>query len=280
MARKSRRGGNRAAIRRLQAKAYRANGWLFGSLGLLVVGPILACAGINIGDVVGIACCFVGIFSPFVALGGFLLMVGDRSRWNRALGFAREGDDLGLDYAEEPGRGAAAFLRNCATIGEADHELSRNRLEGTYRGRRVRVMDYRSGYGKSNVIYRTTIVWDGEARGVPRLALVPRGWRRKLAEAVGAGGGSIRLSGEREFNDAYVLQGADADAVAACFSDELIGLCLRERSLVVEALDGSLLVYWDGDEFAPADLRDRLSTALGVLRLLAPADDAGGDDDG
>lgn len=279
MARKSRRGGTRGAIRRLEQKAFRANAGLFGSLGLLVGGPILACGGVNVfgADGAGIVCCFVGIFSPFVALGGFLLMGGDRSRWNRALGFAREGGDLGLDYTEEPGRSAAAFLRDCATIGEADHELSRNRLEGTYRGRRVRVMDYRSGYGKSNVIYRTTIVWDGEARGVPRLVLYPRGWRRKLAEAVGAGGASIRLSGERDFNDAYVLQGPDADAVAACFSDELIGLCLRERSLVVEALDGSLLVYWDGDEFPPAELRDRLETARRVLTLLAPTD---ADDDG
>jgi len=279
MARKSRRGGNRAAIRRLEGKAYKANGWLIASLVLLVVGPILACAGINIGDMVGIACCFIGMFSPFVALGGLLLMGGDRARWNRALGFAREGDDLGLDYTEEPGRSAAAFLRSCATIGDAEHELARNRLEGTYRGRRVRVMDYRSGYGGSNVVARTTIVWDGEARGVPRLALYPRGWRRKLAEAVGAGGGSIRVAGERAFNDAYVLQGVDADAVAACFTDELIGLCLEERALVVEALDGSLLVYWDGEEFSPGELRDRLATALRVLRLLAPRDEPEPDDD-
>ncbi|QDU22670.1 hypothetical protein [Urbifossiella limnaea] len=270
MARKSR--GTRAAIRRLERKAYRANGWLIASLSFLVVGPLMACGGVNVfgSDGPGICCCFVGIFSPFVALGGLLLMGGDRARWNRALGFARAGDDLGLDYTEEPGRSAAAFLRGCATIGDAEHELRRNRLEGSYRGRRVRVMDYRSGYGGSNVVARTTIVWDGEARGVPRLALYPRGWRQKLADAVGAGGGSIRLAGEREFNDAYVLQGTDADAVAACFTDELIGVCLEERSLVVEALDGSLLVYWDGEEFPPADLPDRLATALRVLKLLAP----------
>jgi hypothetical protein len=274
MARKGRRGGNRAAVRRLRRYATRANVWFFTWLGVLVGGPVLACAGITIGDVPGVVCCFAGMFSPFVALGGILLVVGDRGRWNRAVGFAEAGDALGLDYTEEPGRSAAAFLRGCATIGDAEHELLRNRLEGAYRGRRVQVMDYRSGYGGSNVVRRTTIVWAGEAAGVPRFALYPRGWRRKLAEAAGAGGGSVRVRGAREFNDAYVLQGDPAADVAACFTGQLIDLCLEERSLVVEALDGSLLVYWDGEEFPPRDLRDRLRVAYRMLNLLAPREEA------
>lgn len=280
MPRKSRRGSgsNRAAIRRLRGYAVRANTWFFVWIGVLVGGPVVACAGINIGDMLGIACCFAGMFSPFVALGGMFLMVGDRGRWNRALGFAEEGDDLDLDYTEEPGRGAAAFLRGCATIGDADHELLRNRLEGRFRGRRMQVMDYRSGYGKSSVAYRTTIVWDGEAGGVPRFALFPRGWRRRLAEAVGLGGSSIRLRGERQFNDAYTLLGADPDEVAACFGEDLVNLCVRERGIVIEARDGSLLVYWDGEEFPPRQLADRLAVAYRVLRLLVP-DDGGADAD-
>jgi hypothetical protein len=276
MARKARRGGNRAAIRRLRGYATRANAWFVAWLVVLVGGPVAACGGVNLfgSNGAGIACCFVGLFSPFVALGGILLMVGDRGRWNRAVGFAEEGDALGLDYTEEPGRAAAAFLRSCATIGDAEHELLRNRLEGVFRGRRVQVMDYRSGYGGSNVVRRTTIVWPGEAAGVPRFALYPRGWRRKLAEAVGAGGGSVRVRGAREFNDAYVLQGHPADEVAACFTGGLIDLCLEERSLVVEALDGSLLVYWDGEEFPPRELRDRLRVAYRVLDWLAPREEA------
>ncbi|MBN9520388.1 hypothetical protein J0H58_17975, partial [bacterium] len=97
MPRKPRRGGsNRAAIRRLRGYANRANGWFFGWLGVLIGGPVLSCGGVNVfgADTVGIFCCFFGLLSPFVALGGLMLMVGDRGRWNRALGFAEEGDDL------------------------------------------------------------------------------------------------------------------------------------------------------------------------------------------
>ena len=75
MPRKSRRGGsNRAAIRRLRGYAVRANTWFFVWIGVLVGGPVVACAGINIGDMLGIACCFAGMFSPFVALGGMFLL--------------------------------------------------------------------------------------------------------------------------------------------------------------------------------------------------------------
>jgi hypothetical protein len=284
MPRRSRRGrddANRAAVRRLRGYANRAKGWLVAWVVVLVGGPVVSCGGVRAfgADGPGIFCCFLGIFSPFVALGGLLLMGGDRGRWARALGLAEEGDDLGLSYTEKPGRAKAAFLRSCATVGDADHELLRNRLSGRFRGRRVVVMDYRSGYGKSSVEYRTTVVWEGEARGVPRFALYPRGWRRRLAEAVGLADGAIHLSGERRFNDAYTLLGGDADGVAACFTDELIELCLRERSLVLEVLDGSLLVFWDGTEFPPAELHERLSIAHRVLRLLTPVSDPPEDDE-
>ncbi len=89
-------------------------------------------------------------------------------------------------------------------------------------------------------------------------------------------GTSIRIRGERQFNDEYTLLGGDADEVAACFGEELVNLCVRERNLVLEARDGSLLVHWDGEEFPPRELADRLAVSLRVLRLLAP--DEGGAD--
>ena len=42
--------------------------------------------------------------------------------------------------------------------------------------------------------------------------------------------------------------------------------------VVLEVRDGSLLVYWAGEEIPPREPRDRLATAHRVLRLLAPAD--------
>ncbi|MBN9523799.1 hypothetical protein J0H58_35695 [bacterium] len=121
----------------------------------------------------------------------------------------------------------------------------------------------------------TLLLYDDPGLGVR--FLYPRGWRQRLAEAVGLGGTTIRIRGERQFNDEYTLLGGDADEVAACFGEELVALCLRERNLVLEARDGSLLVYWDGEEFPPRELADRLAVAYRVLRLLAPPDDAADD---
>jgi hypothetical protein len=264
---------NRKEIDRVKKKRSRAVGWFIFWLSSI---PAMFCGGCGLAMIirnqtVQATLGMVALLGPFVGLGGVLLMLGDRSRYTRALALARQADDLDLIYIEQPKGSEHAFLNNFVLLQDPTNDYALNFMTGTYEGARVAILDYSCawGHGKwARRIAQTVFVFQDALDGITELVMCPKGLFDKLAEGIGLGGKPIAVAAKKEFNNRYGVYSAERKAAADVFTSELVEICLEEKNLVLEVNGRSLLVYWSDTYVRPNELPDRLETAFGILRHL------------
>lgn len=264
---------NFAAIRNLRRRKAIVQSAFYGSIAFM---PLSCLGGCGIGALIkheNTAMIFyaIGILAPFVGLGAMMLMWGDRGRYGRSFELAQQAYGLGLLYTEKPSADQTRVVDAFDVFRDHDHEAARDHLAGERAGMPIVIMDYSCAWGHGKwayVIDQTVIILENAAPDAPDLLVYPRGLLGKLKQAIGLESKPIKLPGEEEFNDAYGLYAADADAAAALFTSELTALCTKEDDLVIEVSDGSVLVYWTNTRFPPKELKGRLGRAITIAVLL------------
>jgi hypothetical protein len=206
---------------------------------------------------------------PFVGLGGAILMLGDRSRYRRALAVARVGEEMGMTYTEKPQAAQYAWLRDLQRFRASPRKTAAfNLLEGQAGVGDVSILDYAFtvGSGRYSRTYDQTVVALHDAvPDVPDFQLYPGGWFKWLSRMLGEG--QVRLRGQPEFNQNFVLRG-DPHDVTTCFTDEVIDVCLQRKEMTVEVSGGTLVVARMDRKADPQDYADLLTWALNLAAAL------------
>jgi hypothetical protein len=218
------------------------------------------------------------IFGPFVGLGGMILMLGDRGRYVRSVDLALEADELGMAFREKPSRRQIGEVSGFLAFQDHTDEHARNSLEGEHKSTTLLIMDYNCSWGtgtSAQVTLQTVFVFPDSLPEAPDLLLYPRGLLDKMAEAVGLRKRPIAIAGEKQMNKEYGLYTDREKKAVALFSPDVVDVCLEERTLVLEINRGTLLVFWSDTYVKPAELHDRLATALRLKKLLAAGERTG-----
>jgi hypothetical protein len=213
-----------------------------------------------------------GLLLPFVGLGGMLLMLGDRSRYKRSLTVAEQADRMGLSFTEVPAKAEYARLRQLPVFDEATKDDARNLVTGQLGGVALLAADYSYAIGTgryANASTQTVLALPGAAEGLPRFLLVPRRWTDRLAKLLG--GRAIELPGRPEFNKQFTLGGLNAAAIAACFTQEAVQLCLEGKDLTAQTGEGMLVVHRENQFVDPAEYERLAAWAARLARALRPA---------
>jgi hypothetical protein len=265
--------GNSEEIARLRKRQNLARALFFGSIAFI---PLSCFGGCGLAMLIHHETTqaifgMVGLFAPFIGLGGLILMWSDRGRYGRSLDLALLADKLGLAFTEHPPKKQMGLLKQLQVFHEPTSQAARNSLAGDYKNASVVIMDYSCAWGRGRfayVIAQTVFVFPDEAPEAPDLILYPKGLFSKLVEAVGLQGRPIPVPGEKQLNKEYGLYSEEADAAAARFTSAMAEACLQENKLVLEVSRGDVLVYWMEQYIKPGELQARLATALKLTRLL------------
>jgi hypothetical protein len=260
-------------VARIRKKRNLTRIFFFGSIGFMALSCLGGCglAMLISNDTAKAVFGITGLLGPFVGLGGMILMWSDRSRYDRSLDLAREAEELDLDYREQPTKKQLAEVDGLQVFHDHTDDFARNCLDGEYKKTPLLVMDYNCSWGRGKsayVIMQTVIVFPDALPDVPDLLLYPRGLLDKLADAVGLGGRPIPIPGEKEMNKEYGLYSEREKKAAELFTPEVADACLDERKIVLEVNRGTMLVYWYETYIKPAELEDRLATAMRLKKLL------------
>lgn len=273
---------NRKSIDDVQQRYYRAEAIFFGSMLLMPLGFICPC-GLAMYGPPGLAPVFgiAGLLLPFVGLGGVLLMLGDRSRYRRALRLARLADELDLAHTYQPRKKDLAFVDPFLLLGmsrAADTEQGYNLLRGEWKGLPLQAVDYffasPSLSGENTVASQQTVaVFTQGFKHLPNLVIAPQTWLDRVQKKLlGSGPGKgFKVPGEEEFSSLFLVAGMDRKAILASLSEELIDLFLEDRYLSLEVRDGMLLLFRRETVIRDGDYEEWLKQVGRVAKLLRQA---------
>lgn len=265
---------NAAAIARLRFRRILVLTLFVSFIALMPLGLVCPCGiAIAIRNMVpqGVVVTFgvLAFILPIVGLAGTMLMGIDIGRYGRKLAVAQKIDELGMAYTEWPKQKQYAFARAIRLFQERTFDSATNFFEGKYRGYRVTGVDYSYswGVGRYQAAYTQTVVLLHDAvTGVPNFVLSPRGMLDRIAPWLN--NDRIELKGEKEFNKQFALSGTRRDGIAACFTPELIDLCLEDAALSIETYSGDLIVCRQGKEMAAGGYEPLLDLAVQIAEVL------------
>ncbi|HEY7315449.1 MAG TPA: hypothetical protein VH643_39330 [Gemmataceae bacterium] len=266
---------NKVAIEDLRRRYNRLRIWLFIFLALMPLG----CAGpltllALIPGLPKTAFVITSFALPVVGLAGTLLMGGDRSIVKRALAGAQQAERMGLHFSQYTGGVAEAKRwQSLQMFGGADeHDSGGNLLWGEIDGERISFEDYVFvlGMGQNRSSHsRTLITLPEAARGLPDFLLTPNDWREKLSKLLGDR--TIDFSNEPAFARQFTVRGPAPDAVRACFSPEVIELCMADKHLIAEVQNGVLAIRPHGKLSHPKSYPELANHAVRLAKALRNA---------
>jgi hypothetical protein len=263
-------GDNSAVIASLVQRRRRARAWLIGFLVLMPVGCVGPFSLFSVAPKSMQTPLFIAALAlPLVGLAGAILMLGDRSKYRRALALAEEGQALGLRLVEKPAKPEHERLQSLRLFGHADtHVGGWNLLGGPVEGVRAAALDYAfvlgAGQGKKTV-EQTVFLLNGAASGVPNFIAYPRSWRDSVSRVLGQR--YAEVPGQPAFNQQFAVPGEDGAALTR-FTPEAVQLLLEQKDFAVEAQHGVLAAcrygkYADAGDYGPIfQWMTRLAEAL------------------
>jgi hypothetical protein len=233
---------NAKVITDLNRRRLRAKRWFLVFVALIPTGCVAIFVALIFFPGITQSPAVIGVvLSPFVGLGGTLLMLGDRSRYKRAIASAEQGSRMGLTFIEKPKKTEYAWMRSLKCFRKPDAPVAVwNVLVGQAGGLPLSILDsgYVLGLDRNKQVFQQTVYLLGNLAGVPDFVLYPRTWLDKIGAVLSDC--CVELPGNAAFNKQFALRG-DQSSVSRCYGPDLIDLCLAEKDITVEAHEGRLL---------------------------------------
>ena len=180
--------------------------------------------------------------------------------------------DLGFDFAPADAAALPEEFAGYWLFAHGDTKRSSNHFRGTTADLDVLIFDYRytTGHGKNRQTHQQTIVRFRHAElDLPRFTLRPESFWHKVGALFGAS--DINFDSHPGFSKAYLLKGNREDAIRALFSEPVLDYFQERRGLCVEANDGDLLFYRDGERAKIDRYREFLEEGFEVFGLFRAA---------
>ncbi|MBX3418637.1 MAG: hypothetical protein KF851_13615 [Pirellulaceae bacterium] len=186
----------------------------------------------------------------------------------RAEALEAAANELGLAYLPlDPGR-LRAIRSKFALFGKGGVQLAKNVIVGDTEEVQIVIFDYQfeTGSGNNKQTHRQTVaVIDSDRLRLPSFTMRPENFLDKFGGILGFE--DIDFDTHPRFSDAFVLQGAEPEAIRRVFSTEVMDYFSDRPDLYVELVPGSLLLYRRSQR-KPEDLRTFLAEAYQVYGLL------------
>jgi len=270
---------NESILEDLRRRVWRANLWRYFFIILMPVGLIVPCVigmllgkanpnaqGFTLAQAFGIA----ALALPIVGLAGWLLLGGDRKKYQEALAAAEEADALGYDFSEQPSKRLLKQLRSFRMFNDADDHAGMNCVSGK-RGKSFALLEYRTAYHgaitpyDTKITMQTVVVVFGLDKDLPAFRLGPKTWLSKLLEVFGAR--TIELPDQQTFNRKFIVCGDHADSIRQAVTPEVVERMLESEG-TLEVYDGALLFYRHNHLVEPQDYQDFIGEALRLAKTL------------
>ena len=263
----------------LRRRVRRANLWRYFFIILMPIGFIVPCVigmllgkanpnaqGFTLAQAFGIA----ALALPIVGLAGWLLLGGDRKKYQEALAAAEQADALGCDFSEQPPNGLLKQLRSFRMFHDADDHAGMNCVSGK-KGKSFALLEYRTAYHADitprdiKINMQTVVVVSGLDKELPDFRLGPRTWLSKLLEVFEAR--TIDFPNQPTFNRQFTVCGDHADRIRQAITQEVVKLMLESKG-TMEVYGGDLLYYRHNHLVEPHDYKDFIGEALQLYKAL------------
>jgi hypothetical protein len=212
----------------------------------------------------------VALLFIIIGLAGAMLMSNDWLHYRQLLALAAEAKRLRLRFTDQPQPLDWEWLKSFDTFGGAtSHQRPWYVMTGIFNDLEVSIMDYSCcvGAGRyANVFQQTVFVVHNALPGVPRFLLYTPGLMDRLIRKLFDK--SVSIPGEEEFNKCFMLGAADAAAMRALFTPDVVDLCLEAPKHSMELRKGTLLVQAYKKRVAPATFAATLERIEALVQAL------------
>jgi hypothetical protein len=209
-----------------------------------------------------------GFALPVVGLAGVLLMLGDRSKYTRALGIAEQSLVLKAHFSEKPPDEEMSVLKAMRRFDDADYHVGSNCICGQSAGKQFAILDHSAGYKGQvlKVFEQTVVIVYDIGNTVPEFQAAPCGFLDRVGSFLGDR--TVEIPGAERFNKEFTIYGADAQAIQNRFSPKLTKLLLKTRANC-EVRNGTLIYYMIKRKIAPGQWPEFVQEALDCAAALA-----------
>jgi hypothetical protein len=212
------------------------------------------------------------ILGGILALIGLVVYLGHRAEKKRAREFEEAAADLGFEFAPWGDPAVLHGLREFHLFSQGHSRKMRNLLRGKAGDLEVAIFDYRytTGSGKHQRVWNHSVVrFNFGGPGLPAFSLRPENVWHKIGSWFGYR--DIDFDTHPAFSRAYLLRGADEDAVRGLFTDAVLEFYEREPGLSTEGAGNTLVFYRHSVRVGPRAVRGFLEDGFRVLALFRPA---------
>lgn len=263
----------------LRRRVRRANLWRYFFIILMPTGFIVPCVigmllgkanpnpqGFTLAQAFGIA----ALALPIVGLAGWLLLGGDRKKYQEALAAAEQADALGYDFSVQPPKRLLQQLSSFRMFHDADDHAGMNCVSGK-KGKSFALLEYRTAYHGDITPYdtkinmQTVVVVSGLDKDLPDFRVGPKTWLSKLLKVFGAR--TIDFPGQPAFNRQFIVCGDDANSIRKAITQDVVELLL-ESNATLEVHEGDLLYYRHNQLVEPQDYKNFIGEALQLCKAL------------
>jgi hypothetical protein len=209
-----------------------------------------------------------GCALPIVGLAGVLLMLGDRSKYTRALWIAEQSLVLKAHFSEKPPAEEMSVLKAMRRFDDADYHVGSNCICGQLAGKQFAILDHSAGYkGQVLKLFEQTVVIVYDiGTGIPEFQVAPRGFLDRIGSFLGDR--TVEIPNAERFNKEFTIYGADTQAIQARFTPELTKLLL-DTGANCEVRNGTLIYYVIKSKVAPGQWPEFVQEAIDCAAALA-----------
>ncbi|QDU94448.1 hypothetical protein [Lignipirellula cremea] len=212
---------------------------------------------------------FIGCL-PFilVAIGvGALIFYGIRAEKKRKEAVAQIASDLGLIYYEQGHDSLQQALESFELFNTGRSRRITNMIYGDTESEQVGVFDYtyRTGSGKNSSTHNQTVVFiQSPQLELTGFSMSPENFLHRIATAFGYT--DINFDTHPLFSKAFLLRGADEEAVRRTFKPSLLEFFEARKGVSVEGNGNRLIFFRAGHRIKPADFVELMNEGLQVYR--------------
>jgi hypothetical protein len=209
------------------------------------------------------------VITALMVAGGLLSHLSDKRRHDALAGLA---DTLGLSFAAEDDSDLVDELAGVPLFSQGRSRQIRNRIQADTDEVSMSVFDYRytTGSGKNSSTHQQTVAcFDSPHWNLPQFEVKPQHLFHGIGKVFGYQ--DIDFASHAGFSRAFLLRGANEQAIRRLFTGSLLAFLEARPNVSVEGRGYHLIVYRSATRVQPEQLREFMAEAFAVFRQFRDA---------